>query len=244
MNLYRQNLAVLIAVALTLLALAGHRLLPEKRLIIHPHPSHELSLYADESWGGQSSARWVDMAGAHWRCDLAQSNVYPVCGMTVTFADKAVDFSAYNSLRLRLKYSGEASKLRIYIRNHNPLYSEVNDTDSMKFNSVTLATSDIATAETAIHLSEFSVAEWWLDEHQIPREQALPEMDRVTTLGIDFPFPQVFGAHNLEIERLELVGPRIEERTYYLGLLLGWMAVMAGLSLSNLRRGVQDTRRL
>lgn len=213
-------------ILLIVLALVLHPLLPPKREVLHPHIGNLATLYSDEAWGGKTSATWVDRANSHWRCNLVQSGVFAVCGIAIEFSSMR-DLSSYEALSVQLRYTGDAKKLRIYMRNHNPLYSTLQDVDSLKFNAITLHTADFAKAETIIHLSEFAVADWWLEERDIPRELSKPELNSVATLGIDFPPPPAFGQHDIKIERLELIGAWISPENLYL-----WIIVLGILFLA------------
>lgn len=218
----------LAAVFVTLCVIVGHHFLPDRRTVIDPSGDTITSIYADESWGGKSNAEWVDRGESRWRCHLKQSEVYPVCGWALSFAPQeggTRDLSHYHSLKIHLRYTGEASKLRLYVRNHNPTYSELSDPDSLKFNSVVVRTADFSTGAATIALSEFSVADWWLDERGIAREWSAPEYDRVHSVGIDYPFPQVYGRHDMSIEQIELVGDWINAERLHLSLTLFWLAV-------------------
>lgn len=241
----------LLAIILTLVILVGHHFLPAKREQIHPLSKNVASLYADEAWGGKTTASWIDPTTHHWRCTLVQSEFYPVCGMAISFPSSSNgtrDFSVYDSVNVRLKYVGEATKLRIYIRNHNPAYSDMADVDSLKFNFATLRAADFAEEETAIHLTEFAVADWWMEERDIPRELAMPEHDNVASIGIDFPYPQVFGHHEIQVEHIELVGAWIPSEELYLATIIIWMLILGGETSRRLllifRRSRADSQKI
>lgn len=241
----------LLAIVLTVVVLVGHRFLPAKREMIYPTSQNDATLYSDDAWGGKTTAVWVDPSTSHWRCTLTEGELYPVCGVAISFpsaTNGTVDFSAYDAISIRLKYDGDASKLRIYIRNHNPAYSELSNVDSLKFNSVTLRAADFSKGETIIHLTEFAVADWWLEERDIPRELALPEHNNIASLGIDLPYPQVLGQHDIQLEQIELVGAWVSSEQLYLTTIVIWM-VMLGWEAGNrllllFRRSRVDSQRI
>lgn len=214
-------------ILLIVLALAAHPFLPPKRETLHPRIGNLATLYSDEASGGKTRATWVDRDASHWRCNLVQSGVFAVCGIAVEFSSMR-DLSGYVALSVQLRYTGDAKKLRIYMRNHNPLYSTLQDVDSLKFNAITLHSADFAKAETLIHLSEFAVADWWLEERDIPRELSRPELNNVATLGIDFPPPPAFGQHEVKIERIELIGSWISPERLYLGIIVLGIVFLLG----------------
>lgn len=224
------------AALLTLLALVGHHFMPAKRSLLHPHSDYSFDIYADEMWGGNSRAEWLDADKFHLRCTLATTEAHPICGMAISFPEEARtrDLSQYESLILQLKYSGDATNLRVYLRNHNPEYSTIDDVDSLKFNAATVSASDFGPTETVIHLSEFSPSDWWLEEQDIPRHLSRPEIDRVTAIGIDFPHPIIYGNHEIKVERIEAIGEWFSREQLYLGIILTWMALLGWEALSRM----------
>lgn len=241
----------LLAIVVTVAILVGHRFLPVKREAIYPASTNDATLYSDDAWGGKTTATWIDPSISHWRCTLVQGELYPVCGVAISFpgaTNGTLDFSAYDAVSIRLKYEGKATKLRIYIRNHNPAYSDLTNVDSLKFNSVTLRAADFSKGETTIHLTEFAVADWWLEERDIPRELALPEHNNVASFGIDLPHPQVFGQHDIQLERIELVGAWVSNEQLYLTTIIIWMLILGWETGNRLlllfRRSRLDSQRI
>lgn len=233
------------AALLTLLAVVGHHYMPAKRSLLFPHSGHTLDIYSDEMWGGKSTAQWLDREQLHWRCNLAPSETYPICGLSIGFPEEpgtARDLSQYENLVIQLEYFGEAVNLRVYLRNHNPEYSTLEDVDSLKFNAATLRASDFSHSETSIHLSEFSPSDWWLEQHDIPRALSRPELDRVTAIGVDFPHPIIYGNHDVKIDRIELIGTWFSREQLYLGIILAWMALLGWEALSRMMALYQRNR--
>lgn len=217
----------LAAIFLLVLATFFGQFMPEKRKTIFPIKGNITSLYSDEDWGGATSVKWINKAKKHWTCDLEKSEFAPVCGLAANLSpnNTPINLSRYNAISIQLKYTGEAPKLRIYLRNHNPAYSNMEDVDSFKFNSVNIPISEFSPKETIIKLSEFSVEDWWIAERDIPRELAHPELNSILTLGLDYPYPQVIGRHSIQIDKIELIGPLFPIEQYYFSLLLLWSSL-------------------
>ncbi len=196
--------------------------------MIFPVEGNPTTLYSDESWGGETSVTWINEQSNHWQCNLAQSEFPPVCGLAseLSRARGAIDFSKFDALSVQLNYTGEASKLRIYLRNYNSAYSSLEDSDSLKFNSANILARDFTPAETIIQLSEFSVENWWLEERNIPRNLAHPELNNIHSIGIDYPYPQTLGEHSIEIKSIALLGPLIPKEQYYFYLLVFWASIL------------------
>lgn len=220
---------LLVASGLTLML--GADWLPRRTLQLHPAQERAVTLYSDGDWGGASEVSWHNESRFHWRCDLRPSNSYPVCGVAINLMpDRTAwrDLSPYDTMHVKLRYEGPASRLRVYLRNFNPAYAEPSNPESFKYSSVTLRTSDLGHQATALRLNEFAVASWWLEERSVPREYSHPEIDRVVSLGVDFPKSEPFGRHEVEIESITVSGPRLHAAqretlaTALLGMLLAW----------------------
>lgn len=236
------NIIRLCAVLLTLLILAGHHYFPLKYSVVHPIADYAVDLYSDGEWGGNSSSEWLDQEQFHWRCILAQSDVYPVCGVSIYFPElpgRTRNFSAYEELEIKLTYQGEARNIGVFLRNHNPAYSNLEDLDSFhldafKYSSVIVRASDFAENQTLIHLSEFATADWWLEQNNIPREFAKPELDNITAIGVNIASPIVWGQHDLQLESIKLVGQWISREQLYLGVIFVWVALLVWEAASRL----------
>lgn len=219
----------LVIAVISILCIVLEPKLPQRRLAIHPNSDHTFSLYADSDWGGRSTSEWVNEEEHHWRCQLAHSQLYPVCGISVLLTDKveeSVDFTRFHTLELDMRYLGDSPNLRVYLRNYNPKYSEPNDNDSHKFNFFNVNSANLKNGKPiAISLTAFTVAEWWLKERNVGRELTGPEMDRVVAVGIDLPAPHTIGTHDIYMNRITLVGSWINRTTMYLWLALFWIAI-------------------
>lgn len=232
----------LIALLLSLACVLARPHLPPKKLSIYTSDDLVANLYADETWGGTSSATWIDEGQNHWLCRLTQSQFFPVCGYSISFLRddldrrdaEAYNLSNYQELELTLHYKGEAPKLRVYLRNHNDKYSDLMDDDSYKFNAFDINTDDINDGPVRIHLSEFVVATWWLEERKIPRELSAPELTNVVALGVDLPAPHVFGKHEIRVEKIEFIGEWVSAEALYFYLLLILLGLIALDLLSSL----------
>lgn len=239
------NLIRLGAVLLTLLILAGHHYLPPKHSVLHPVTGYAVDLYSDGEAGGKSRAEWLNQEEFLLRCHLAKSELYPVCGVTIHFPDlpgQVLDLSGYQELLINLAYQGDARNIGVFLRNHNPAYSNLDDLDSLKYSSVTVRASDFTEQSTTIHLSEFSTADWWIEQHNIPREYAKPELTGVTAIGVNLPAPHAFGHHDLHLKSIHLVGEWISREQLYLTVIFLWIGLLAWEAASRLTQLYQHNK--
>jgi len=223
------NFLRLFVVIFTLVAIGGHALLPKKELVLHPSVDSVFELFTDEGAGGKSSAKWLDEKSYSWQCILRESETYPVCGFSTIFSPrpyKAMDLSSYDALKIQLHYTGNAEKIRIYLRNSNPAYNPTGDIEEAKFESIVIRTSDLEQG-AEIQLSEFSVGDWWKDQYDIPRNLSQPEFDAVIAIGIDQAAPIQYGQHQYQLSSVTMTGEWIKQETLYLYVILSWMLVLA-----------------
>lgn len=227
--------------ALTLLAAYAYNFLPERRLVLAPGAAGDPVLIYDGRNGGNSHAYWDKKHASKAICELRPSETFPFCGFLLSLGDgetKGIDFSRYQGIRISFTYAGPAPRLRIYMRNHEPLLSEAGKPETAKFNNLTVAVEDLQ-QPLYLDLHNFTVAEWWLEAYSVPRELAQPAFFNVIKFGFDLPDPPPYGRHELQLDRLELVGQWFTKDQWYLGILLLWItisAVWVGLYKVSIRR--------
>lgn len=233
----------LLGVIATLLALGGHGLLPEKRLTIHRGSTAEVTVYSDQMIGGESRASWIDEQQLHWRCDIKESAAARFCGLHLVLfpgGKEGVDLSSYEAIRVKLTAETSDSRVRIFFRNHEQGFSEEGNLESAKFLNALIPIGDLGD-EFSVNLQEFSVAEWWIAERNVPRRLAFPKFNDIRAIGVDLGVPPVVGVHELKLERMYFVGEWIPAEKWYRGILFSWVGA---LTLFSLYRYVQLRRRL
>lgn len=224
------NIFLLAAVIVTSLVMLLHTWLPPRRMPVLPADQWSRALLQAYAPHEITSAYWEDESLEHFACkNKVMAGQYPVCALSIYFGEdytKGVDLSAYNTLVLDADYFGDVSRLRVFVRNFNPDYSNVNDDNSAKYMSLTVATSELAVPRPLrIRFQEFSVAEWWLEQHEVERKYLPPEFTNITLLRLDFSEFLVNGNYlDLNINRIYFEGPYIDEKVLYKTLLLVWLA--------------------
>ena len=246
MNDKRFNTALLLAILLTLVALVGQQYFPKKRFLAWPNAQVNSYFYSSNQSDGTPAAFWLDHSKGLWRCVYPEddNSEYFACSFNALFEtalDKGVNLADYSQLNLTVKYQGSARKMRIYLRNFDPAYSKINDTNSTKFNALVLHARDL-NKELNIKLDEFIVSDWWLGQYDIPRELARPDLRNVMTLGIEFIEGQQPGNHDMQIEKIEFVGSWISAEHWYLFILVSWMLGIFIYAISKLIQLRQQTK--
>ncbi|MDN4501647.1 GGDEF domain-containing protein [Alteromonadaceae bacterium BrNp21-10] len=221
---------------MTLFVMALPNLLPPKTLDIMASPDRYGEIFDDSEAGGSSHIQWIDFNLPSWRCDIAQVLVDTYCGFNLYWSVApftSTDFSQFDALSISLDYQGPANRIRIYLRNRSRNAVISTQLGDHKFNYVTIRTEDIS-QPLILSMSEFRVAEWWLEQYNIARPDSFAELNSVVSLGIDLGAPQMEGKHEFALNELKLVGKWIEPETLYLAILSCWIVIVIGVVLFRL----------
>jgi diguanylate cyclase (GGDEF)-like protein len=222
--------ALLIGILLTLVAVVAHRFLPERRLALDASNEGAVYFLTRAEDATLAKVDWVDLQRLHFKCVFIQDAVGANCGYTYLLyrgaADQGVDLSRYRTLKLKIRYAGPAHYLRVAVRNFDPRFSRVEDTNSPKFNALNLQPKDLA-HPVDIDLHEFSVPEWWVAQYDLPRNLAQPDLSNATAFSIYLQGEPAGTAHELQIEQVEFSGDWISAEYWYLGILCAWMLLGA-----------------
>lgn len=217
----------LIAVLLTLIAILVIHLLPDSTRKLHFNPNNEYSLFFSPNHP-EVSASWLDdYSHSRFKCDLS-ADINTWCGFSIQWPGEPsalIDFSGYHSLRLNVKYVGPAKRIRIYLRTFHEAFGDLQNPDKNKFQSTVLDISEFDNPVT-IGLSDFIVADWWIQRYQIDRQYTQQDFSQVVSLAIDFPQPGSAGEHVMHAQSITLVGEYFAKETAYLALLIAWMAAL------------------
>ena len=245
----RQSASLLIGIVLTLLAVVAHRFLPERRLTLDSATTGANFFLMQSGDGIPTQVQWVDQGNFHFSCGFAKGAAGPGCSFTYllysTNADRGIDLSRYRTLNLTLRYAGDARYVRVSIRNFDPRFSRLEDANSSKFNSVNLPPKDLA-QPLEISLNEFAVPEWWVNQYDLPRKYARPDLSNATAISIDLLGDLAGTHHDIQIDKIEFEGDWISAEYWYLGILCVWMILGTTYGMSQwlrLRRKHREQRR-
>jgi diguanylate cyclase (GGDEF)-like protein len=223
-----QSAALLLCMLLTLLAVVGHRFLPERRLSITSSPETGNFFLGQTGDGPAAEITWTDRAHLAYHCRVPQATVWQSCNfgymLATEIASKGLDLSGYKTLNLAVRYTGKAQYVRVSIRNFDPRFSKIEDGNSPKFNFVNIPSKDLA-RPISLKMSEFTVAEWWVTSYDHPRAYSQLDVSNATVLNIDLQgnIDLAGSEHDFQIDRIEFVGDWISAEYWYLGILCIWM---------------------
>jgi diguanylate cyclase (GGDEF)-like protein len=155
---------------------------------------------------------------------------------------KGVDLSEFRFVRIWVRYDGPQTQqqVRLYLRNFNPAYSKLGDNQSLKTHEIVL---DPTRSKNPIDvdMSKFSVASWWISEHNLPVEHAGVELSNIALVQVGTGNDIGVGLHRISVERIEFHGKWVSSATFRLAVLGLWML---GLFCHVVADGVAIRRRL
>jgi diguanylate cyclase (GGDEF)-like protein len=230
---------------ITVAVMYAYEFLPAKKMLAVPSASIPHYIYADMNSAGESMVQWTDFEGLAWECNIENDGKTHACGFNVYLGGglgtEGIDLSSYQTIRVDLDYTGSDQRLRFYLRNYEPGFSDINDMQTAKFNNVHVPVNYIED-DLVLSLSEFSAAEWWITEYKVPRENALPNFHNVIAFGIDTSYPATPGKHIFKLNKVEFIGEWIAREDWYLGILVFWLSVImfvGGISLAKLTKEIR-----
>lgn len=228
------------AVLLTFFVIAAHQYLPPKILTLHPNPERWSWIFGPEHQGSPS-ADWIDREYGHFWCNYKPGDVYS-CGWSVNLGPErteGMDLSNYDGFNVVIHYKGDAPRVRLFVRDLDPTYSDIERFDvTSKVMATAISTSELNQL-TYVSLKELSVAEWWITEFDIPRKYSAPTLGNVIAVGIDF---NVHSSNEVRVERIEAVGQWIDKETLYFTIIAAWMCLVIGEVLWRFYRVHQAAR--
>lgn len=237
MNAKRFNELLIYAILLTLIAMVLHRYLPEKRLKLTGNPDIFHFLWSTNNKNQQPIGYWIDEPKLIWGCNVEEPmGEYKACSvnLNVTSNEKGMDFSVYEKMLISIDYRGNNNRMRIFLRNSNPRYTRTDDANTAKFQAIQLHTKDLEKT-VPVDLTEFTVADWWIGQYDISREDSGRDLSNIITVGFDFENFNSPGTHQIYIKEVVLVGEWISAANWYLMILSAWLIGIFVYALNQLR---------
>lgn len=196
----------------------------------------------DKKAGGISDAILVEKNGKpSMRCTMKKGKyAWPYCEIAIHFSDsmfKGIDLSSYSKLILDIDYKSADpnGRLRVYLRNSNPIYTKRNDGASLKFNGVEYEPGFNA-GPKEIALSDFQVMTWWIADYKVPVEHSAPEFTNISIIEIATSSTVKSGDFEMTINSIELRGSWIKENTLLKIILYAWLVMIVGYILYEQKR--------
>lgn len=223
---------ILALVIVTVLAIVLRPWILVSNHVIDPRDDHTRRIYDDVLNGGFSEVHWVDQPNEQWKCIIKGGYEYPFCGYEMYLNNsfvEGVDLSSYRSMRLLLDYDGPAKTVRVYLRNYDSAYSRDDDLKSTKYNTIEFEKELLEEdGYLEISLSDFSVADWWLQMHSIPLRHSYSDFKNIVIIEIQTGSGLNPGEHNFQLKGIEFKREIISAESWYLLIILCWIAAILG----------------
>lgn len=224
---------VLAGIVLTVAAVVGREFLPQRSMdLLAPGHANYISNDPASPWADR--VRWVDERAFHFECEYTATDNLGLEPCSVSFllnrdghAAHGVDLRRFESLHLDLVYRGTSRFVRVAVRNFDPRFSRESDGNSARMQSANLRMRDVE-APLTIALSELTVPEWWIAQHNLPREFNVASLDNVVSVTVDLP-DRLAAPQDLRIRGLSLQGAWIQRETLYFGILCAWIIGVVGI---------------
>lgn len=243
----RFEFAVVLLLILTIGAIRyGETILTNSVVISAEDPSvFTIEGHGDEAMGGASTISANPKQPLIWSCALRPKYQYPFCGYEVIFdkySGRGIDLSKYQTITLNIDYQGPADSIRLYLKNFDARYSNPKVRETVKFNQVELPIGHQG-KPIQVHLSDFNVAEWWIQKNRIPFRFSRPQFDNVVGLEIDTGNSARTGNHQFRIRSIALHGSSLSIEQWYLGILGCWIVLICLFLISRILDLQRDLKR-
>lgn len=241
----------LLMVVVSVVLILAYQFFPERTLKLAPSSAYTVYTYGDGDKGGLSTAHFLDDKRQHWACSLKPGVPppdFPSCRIGLSFSidpdnwTAGVDLSGFDHLRIRLDYDGPATFFRAHFRNFDSKISTAEDYNSGKFINLIIR-NPAYDSNFIFRLTEFKLADWWIQQYAVPNELAKASFEKITSFELDFGEPVPYGEHYIHLKSIELVGKYISAESWYLGILICWLIVIATTGMVRLRQLYLVSRR-
>jgi diguanylate cyclase (GGDEF)-like protein len=249
MNIKSLNRWLGALIVLTALALAWNQFAMEKSFVVDVTTRLPVNTVDDRSSGGKSVASVKTENGRFvMDCTISAGYEWPYCETAFELgrAPYGMDLSGYDTVTLKLGYQGPEpqQQVRVFLLNYNPKYSSQKEYESAKVQEIFYDPGRDKTL--TVKLSQFTVASWWSNEHNISVQNAGLEFDNVVALQVSTGGKVLPGPHRIWVERIEFRGKLIAPATFRLiiiGLwMLGVIVYLFGYSMATRRQLVATHR--
>lgn len=165
--------------------------------------------------------------GALLECEIINKAKWPFCEIAISLTDavdKGIDLSSYHSVGLDIDYASplEGERVRVYLRNFDPDYSNINDPMSLKFNAIEYSPGRNEGLQV-FPLRTFQVLSWWIAENNIPVNNASRQFNNISIIEIATGSYVKESYYAIHLNRLVFYGEWITESFLVKLLLLLWV---------------------
>jgi diguanylate cyclase (GGDEF)-like protein len=208
--------------------------LPEQIVTLYPNETTTLSIFSDESIGGNSQVLWIDQANSKYQCTVPDTTLSQYCGASITWwyedGPKTYDLRGFQRLILDITYQGSTPNLVVNLYNTLQPIEGIIETTVAKSMSASVRSQDF-NSRVNVDFNDFRVADWWITQHNIPREFAHVELNEITSVGISPIAPFSHQADIIQINAIYVAGTYFSKESLYASLLLFWALLLSSEAL-------------
>ncbi|MCW8327911.1 GGDEF domain-containing protein [Photobacterium sp. SDRW27] len=181
----------------------------------------------DTSQGGTTKSKIdYDNNSLTLSCSIENTARWPFCEVAIELTEgiKGIDLSQYHSIGLDIDYDSAVSneRVRVYLRNYDPAYSDKNDPVSSKFNAIEFAPGR-GNGLHVIPMQAFQVLSWWIADYKVPIEQSGPQFDNVTIIEVATGSNVKSGSYTIKLNKVVFFGDWVSESALLRLNILLWM---------------------
>lgn len=234
-------------IVITFLALAFQAYGPVKILSLGADTDYHIEVIDDRTNNGKSvAALRRDDENLILECEITPSDyLWPYCEISfilINQDNKGIDLSGYHQVKLWAKYSTpQPFGIRFQLINFNSAYSKLSDPNTLKYNAIELFDTHERYPQV-IQMHHMQVPTWWLSQGKIAPDYWGPEFNEVRGVQISTGEHVKPGKYQMIIERVEISGKYISDRTLYLTLVGIWTLSAVLFFVSTLRKAKMEVQ--
>lgn len=242
------NIAKIVLVVTTILAIVAYPYIPQRTLQIYPGSGVWWGAFDDSFLGGNTKFTYKNDSPAVIECVMGDAGPFNMCGNSGVFADNTVitherlltdlafatevspritlDLSGYSGIWVDLDYQGPASYIHLVLQNHEPAPDLADANRQLRPQSVGILTAELD-QPTYISLKELKTSDWWVSQFMLPRTEAGTHFDRIRAIAIEIKEQPANTKHYLEVRSIKFVGEWISKENFYLAIITAFMALLS-----------------
>ena len=214
---------------ITIALLLSTETLLSRKITLSPENIKYFEVYTDSQSGGNTTSKIIDSHPIfEWRCKMINSTLeFPFCSYQIILRQNddwknGIDLSLFHTFKLWLEYEGNATSLRIFLRNYSPDFGLTDDFTSTKYNSLDVNVEHLQDGLT-FNFSNFNVPDWWQRERKLAPIFMSPDFSNVVSLDIQTGSSVKTGRHHFKFKKIELHGQWFSTKNWYFGILVFWI---------------------
>jgi diguanylate cyclase (GGDEF)-like protein len=218
----------------------------DKVLVIDSKTKFPILNISDEviSNGKSTSSYTIEDDKIILSCEIIASDyAWPFCELAFQLHDEnsvdtkfGINLSNFDMVSIYANYENIApTGVRFHLRNYNPVYSNLNDDTTLKYNAIEyLLYGD--TKRIDIQLKSLQVSTWWIVEQQLPMKYSRPELENVMLLEISTGSTVKPGKYTISLEKIVFQGKYFKTEHVYIAIISLWIFSTLFLFFYHLRQ--------